>query len=265
MKKIGIVIPAHNEEKRIGRMLQEYANYYHKKQKNNNEEYSLLVVINNTKDFTEKIVKKYTKKFKNIAYLNLELGGKGYAVIQGFKYFIEKKYDFVGFVDADLSTSPKDFQELILNIENNSGIISNRWSSKSVISKKQSLIRLLASRIFNTIVKLLFFMSYEDTQCGSKLFKIRDIEKIVPKLFITQWAFDVNLLYLCKLQNLKIIEFPTVWHDQDMSKLDIIRASLKMLSGIIRLRLIHSPFSFINRAYDSLPEIIKINHKLTIK
>ncbi len=260
--KIGIVIPAKNEEKRIGKMLQAYAIYYQKKDKIDKNKYELLVVINNTKDSTEKIVLSYKKKFKNISYITLNLGGKGYGVIQGFKYFIKKNYDLVGFVDADLSTSPEDFNDLILYIGNNSGIIGNRWSSKSTITKKQSLIRRFASRIFNLIVKLLFFMNYQDTQCGAKLFKVKDIAKVVPNVFITQWAFDVNILYLCKKYNLKISEFPTVWEDQDFSGVDTIRTSLKMFSGIVRLRLIHSPFSFIIRAYDTLTNILKLNHTL---
>jgi len=258
IERIGIVIPAYNEEKRIKKTLDEYGKYF--KRLGKNKIYSILVVINNTRDRTEEIVKESIKKSNNIDYINLKKGGKGYAVTEGFKYFIKKKYDLIGFVDADLSTSPVAFNELINNIGNYSAIVGNRWSSKSKIAKKQSALRRLASRIFNTLVKLLFFMSYQDTQCGAKVFRARELEKIVSEIYITQWAFDVNLLYLYKRHNLKVLEFPTVWVDRDFSSLDTIRASIKMFSGIVRLRLIYSPFKIIVRAYDSLPKLLKIKH-----
>lgn len=262
IKRIGIVIPAHNEEKRIRKTLEEYNSYFKKKNKIDKIKYTILVVINNTKDKTEQIVREFTKKTNIVSYVNLKLGGKGYAVTEGFKYFIEKKYDIVGFVDADLSTSPHSFYDLIYNIGDYSAIVGNRWSSKSLISKKQTLIRRFASRVFNNLVKFLFFMKYQDTQCGAKVFKTNDLKNIVAEIFITQWAFDVNLLYLYKKNKLKVLEFPTVWNDRDFSNIDTIRASIKMFCGILRLRLVYSPFKFILRAYDDLPEILKLNHSL---
>ena len=55
------------------------------------------------------------------------------------------------------------------------------------------------SKGFNFIVRALFLIPHKDTQCGAKLFKRKVIEKIVDELHLTQWAFDVNLLYLSKI------------------------------------------------------------------
>lgn len=260
--KIGIVIPAYNEEKRIRKKLDEYSPYFAKKAKTDGNSYQILVVINNTKDNTEKIVKDFAKKSKNVSYITLKNGGKGYAVTEGFKYLIHKKLDLIGFVDADLSTSADSYHDLIKNINGYSGIIGNRWSRKSKIDKKQGALRRFASRIYNFMIKILFFMSYEDTQCGAKLFKAEALKKITPHIFITQWAFDINILYLCKIHKFRILEFPTKWVDDDNTTVDTIRASIKMFSGTMRLRLIYSPFSFIVRAYDKLPKILKLNHSL---
>ncbi|MEK6908510.1 MAG: glycosyltransferase [Nanoarchaeota archaeon] len=262
MKKIGIVIPAYNEEKRIQRKLEEYSPYFLKKSKVEKNQYSILVVINNTKDKTEEIVKNFIKKPNNVAYISLKKGGKGYAVTEGFKYFISKKFDMAGFVDSDLATSPDAFYDLVNNIDGYSGIIGNRWSIESKIDKKQNIIRRFASRIYNFMVRIMFFMKYNDTQCGAKLFKVNELKKIVNKIFITQWAFDINILYLCKLNGLRILEFPTAWADDGNTTVDTIRASIKMFSGTLRLRLIYSPFGFIVRVYDKLPRILKLNHSL---
>lgn len=262
MKKIGIIIPAHNEEKRIRKKLESYSPYFNKKSKEDGKEYSILVVINNTNDNTEQIVNDFMKKSKNVSYIKFKKGGKGFAVTEGFKYLISKKFDTIGFVDADLATSPSAFYDLIRNIGNYSGIIGNRWSKKSKIHKKESLIRRFASRIYNFLVRIMFFMNYNDTQCGAKVFKANDFKKIINKIFITQWAFDINILYLCKLNGLRILEYPTEWSHGDDTTVDTIRASIKMFSGTLRLRLIYSPLSFMVRAYDKLPSILKLNHSL---
>lgn len=260
---LSIVIPAYNEEKRIGSTLEAYSKYFEKLKKTTKINYEILIVINNTTDKTNEIVESYSNKNENIKYLNLIKGGKGYAIIEGFKNALKRKYDLIGFVDADMSTSPEAFYDLMVNMKKNDGIIGNRWASKSIISQKQSGLRRLASRIFNFIVKSLFLMNYQDTQCGAKIFKRKVIEKIVDKILITQWAFDVNLLYLCKKYNFKVIEYPTTWQDKGDSKLRVMKTSLKMLFGILRLRIINSPLKDLVRLYDSMPESIKVNHRIT--
>ena len=90
--------------------------------------------------------------------------------------------------------------------------------------------------------------------CGAKLFKKKPIEKVLNELGITQWAFDIDLLYRLKKNGFKVLEIPTEWHDQKDSKLKIGKTSLEMFLAIIRLRLVYSPFKFIvifyNKAYD---------------
>ncbi|MEK6889670.1 MAG: glycosyltransferase [Nanoarchaeota archaeon] len=260
---VSIVIPAYNEEKRIGKTLEAYSKYFENLRIKGELNYEILISINNTSDKTEEIVKRYAKKNKNIRYLNLIKGGKGYAIIEGFKEALKRKFNLIGFVDADMSTSPPSFYDLIINLKPYDGIIGNRWASKSIISQKQSGLRRLASRIFNFLVKSLFLMSYQDTQCGAKIFRREVIEKIVNKILITQWAFDVNLLFLCKKYNFKVIEHPTTWEDKGDSKIKVVKASLKMFFGILRLRLINSPLNDLVRLYDSMPELTKVNHRMT--
>ena len=84
----------------------------------------------------------------------------------------------------------------------------------------------------------------KDTQCGAKMFKREVIEKIHPLLVLTEWAFDINLLFVCKNNKFKIKEIPTKWEDDDKgSKILSSRTPLQMLLGAVRLRLIYSPFA----------------------
>ncbi len=260
--KLTLIIPAHNEEGRIGKTLYSYLTFFDKLQKQKKLSYLLFVSINATSDNTEKVVKKYQKKHSSLKYKAYQEGGKGFAIVQGFKDAIKSRSDFIGFVDADLATSPEAFYALCQNIGKNDGIIGSRWLSSSIIQHRQTRLRQLASRIFNFLVRILFSMQYEDTQCGAKLFSRKAIEKIVDRIYITQWAFDVNLLYLCKLYNLKVREHPTIWSDIEGSKVNVMKTSLKMFFGILRLRIFYSPFRSIIKVYNSLPEWIKVNHHL---
>ncbi len=253
-------MPAYNEEKRIGITLESYLNFFKEKKKNKElDDFEILVVINHSSDRTEEVVRGFQENNKELLFLNLERLGKGFAIIEGFKYALEHNFDLIGFVDADMATPAFAFFDLIKNIGNSAGIIASRWIKGSVIKTKQTFLRKITSRGFNFIVRVLFLMPYKDTQCGAKLFKKNVIEKIANELSITEWAFDVNLLYLCKKSRFRIKEHPTVWEDKKESKIDLGKVPIQMFSGILRLRLINSffepllrPVKFILKTADKL-------------
>jgi glycosyltransferase involved in cell wall biosynthesis len=258
---ISIIIPAYNEEKRIRKILEEYTKFFRQKKKNKEiSNFEILVVINNTKDRTEDVVKEFSKKHHEVRYLNFEQGGKGFAIIQGFKDTLTRNNKLIGFVDADMSTPPEAFYDLVKNIRNYDGIIADRWNKKSVIIPKQSFFRRFISRGYNLIVRTLFFLPYSDTQCGAKLFKREVLEKNLKKLVTSNWGFDVALLYCLKKESqAKIRSIPTIWHNEKGSKVDLKKTPIRMFASLIRLRLIHSPFKFLVRFYRKLPERLKIH------
>jgi len=256
--KINIIIPAYNEEKRIEKMLERYCKFFGELKKIKELDYEVIIVINNTTDNTEETVKEEIKKYPEIKYLNFKQGGKGFAIIEGFKNSLSENNDLIGFVDADMATPPEAFYDLVKNINRYDGIIASRWMKGA--NTKRKFTKRLISAGFNFIVRSLFLFPYKDTQCGAKLFKREVIEELVDELKITQWAFDVNLLYLCKKKKFKIKEYPTFWRDKKGSNITSIpKTSLQMFAGIIRLRLINSflepilrPVKFILRYGDRL-------------
>ena len=261
---ISIVIPSHNEEKRIRRTLETYGNFFSDKKKNRKiRNFEILVVINNTKDRTEEVIKEFSKKYPEIRYLNFKPGGKGFAITEGFKDALKRNNEIIGFIDADMSTCPESFYALIKALEKNrgvEGVIANRWDKRSIISPKQSLFRRFISRGYNLIVRTLFFFPYADTQCGAKVFRREVLEGNINKIISSQWNFDVALLFcLRKEANAKIIDIPTIWEDRQASKINLKRTPILMFASLIRLRLIHSPFKFLVRAYRKLPEKLKIH------
>lgn len=254
---ISIVIPAYNEEKRIGPTLKKYTDFFNKLKKNKKIDYDIIVVINNTRDKTKDIVQKFRRKNKSIRYLDLKEGGKGFAVKTGFSRALEGKNEIIGFVDADCSTNPEAFYDLILQLGDYQGAIASRYLKESVVNPKQTLQRIIVSRIFNFFIKLLFLMPYKDTQCGAKIFKREAIQKVVSSLEITKWAFDVELLYKLRKAGFRIKEVPTTWSDKEYSKINFMKAGPKMLLAIIRLRLINSWLRFVVKVYDKINNFLK--------
>jgi len=259
--RVSIVIPAYNEEKRIGKMLDEYGKFFYELKKKNVLDFEIFVMINGTTDRTEEVVKEYQKKFKEIIYINrLDIAAKGLAVIEGFKDALKRNNDLIGFVDGDLATPPEAYYELIKNIGNYDGIIPIRWDKKSKIVFEQSFFRKMLSAGYNFIVRSLFLFPYKDTQCGAKLFKREILEKNVNKIVTSSWGFDIALLFcLRKESHAKIKSIPTIWEDKKGSKINFKRTPIRMFASAIRLRLIHSPFKEFVRLYRKLPEKMKFH------
>ena len=248
--KISITIPAYNEEKRIGKTLKTYSTYFEELRKDKKLDYEILVVINNTTDKTENIVKKFVKTNKRIKYLNLKSGGKGYAVVEGFKDSLKRKNDLVGFVDADMATSPEEYYKLITELKNCDGVIASRYVKNAVIKPRPSISRLIAKRMFNFLVRGILFLPYNDTQCGAKIFKREAISKVVNLITMSKWAFDVDLLYTLRKKGFKVKEIPTVWVDKEYSKINFWSAGPWMALGVIRLRLLDSRLKRIVLLYN---------------
>jgi glycosyltransferase involved in cell wall biosynthesis len=243
--KLSIIVPAYNEEQRIESTLNAYSSFFDRKLKNN---YEIIVIPNNCNDNTTSIVSKFSKKHKKVRSKEFKYYiGKAGAIIEGFKL---SKGDFVGFTDADNSAPPESFFKLFDGLQGYDGAIGSRWLKDSQINLKQSFSRRFFSRSYNLLIKLLLQLDYYDTQCGCKIFKKDQVDKVIPFLGNSRWAFDVDLLYHLKKFNSKIKEVPIIWADDPRTHLNLFRASSQMLLSLIRLRLLYSPFQFIIHSYD---------------
>ena len=257
MERVSLVIPAHNEEKRIGATLNSYLKYFQDLKKDRILDFEIMVVLNNCNDKTLEIVEKF--KCGELKILNFVQGGKGFAITEGFRETLKGNSTLIGFVDADMATPPNAFYGLIRNIGNSDGIIANRWHKKSKIQPKQTFVRKITSTGYNMIIRSLFLFPFQDTQCGAKLFTRKILEKNMSKIISSQWNFDVALLFcLRKEDHARIKSIPTEWSDQVGSKINLRSAPIKMFLSAIRLRVMHSPFKNFLRIYWRLQKRWKV-------
>jgi len=212
--KLSIVIPAYNEQERIGPILEQYLKYFTKKYNSN---YDIIVAVDGT-DGTKDVVKNLSRKYPKqiICTHSRKKQGKGGAIIRGFKAC---SGDIIGFTDADESISQKEFNKLINALGD--CVIASRKINNSKILQKQPFIRRTASNYFNTLVNLLFNLKLKDTQCGAKVFRKEVVHSILPNLQCRGFEFDVEILYRIRKNGLDIKELPITWKHEEGSSFSL--------------------------------------------
>ena len=233
-----LLIPAYNEEERIGPVLRRYAEYFREHYRG---KFQIVVVLNGCRDNTMAVVESAAADFPEIRALEFASPiGKGGALIEGLK--LAGSADLVGYVDADGATAPEAFLDLVRHCREVDCAIGSRWLPGAVIKQTQSLKRRIFSRCFHLLVEALFWMNIKDTQCGAKVMRHQAVEAIHSGLRIADVAFDINLLYSLKRNGFSIREVPTVWTDQIGTKIHLNKGSVGIILSVIRLRLVYSPF-----------------------
>ncbi|MBI5038134.1 MAG: glycosyltransferase family 2 protein [Candidatus Kerfeldbacteria bacterium] len=208
---LSIIIPAYNEERRIGETLARYWDFFQK------ESVEFCVIVNGSRDNTIGIARAFEAAHpgKVMVMEIQEKIGKGGAVHSGF---LKARGDYIGFVDADGATDPKEFKRVVEAAYNYDGAIASRWKRGSVVMNR-SWYRTIASWGFRLVVKILFWLPYADTQCGAKVFNRRLVDQLIPQLHVHNMAFDVELLHRARRQGFSVIEVPTRWTDKSGSTL----------------------------------------------
>ena len=162
----------------------------------------------------------------------------------------------IGFVDADMATSPEEYWKIIKNIDGADCVIASRYLKGSKVYPPVTFRRLIVGRTFNYFIRFFLFLPYQDTQCGAKLFKRNVVKKMLPFLTLSQWAFDVDVLFTIRKLGFKIKEVPSSWIDKEYSKINFVRAGPWMALAIIRLRILHSPFKRFVKIYDKFIKFV---------
>lgn len=253
---LSIIIPAHNEESRIGPTLDDYATHF--------PDARIIVVSNGCTDRTDDIVQASCERYPNVRLVTIQSKvGKGGAVRAGLML---NQSPVVGFVDADSSFTAREICLLLQALPGYDAVIGSRWLPNSKALAKVLFKRRLAGFGFNLLAKALFGLPFRDTQCGAKVFRAEALRPIFDRLETANFAFDVDLLYLLKKQRAKILEAPVVWKDMVGSKVSVVRAGLQMAAALLRLRLRHSPLRFLVPVYDRLVPTnpIRFYDRLTI-
>ncbi len=236
-KCIGVVIPCYNEQDRL--LSEEFTDFVYA-----NVGYHLCFVNDGSTDKTLEVLNKLSEGREN--YINVynceKNGGKAEAVRQGVLHLAKNpELDYIGFLDADLSTGFQDFDALVKTIETTKyKIVSGSRISRMGANINKQSSRQIISLIINYIIQKILGMNFKDTQCGAKIIDKEVIPSLFKDKFITRWLFDVEIFLRLKKKygdDVKqlICEQPlNQWIHADGSKLSM-KDSLKIAFWLIRI------------------------------
>ncbi len=244
---LSIIVPAYNEEARLGGMLDAYLPYFAARY---GDRFEIIVSVNGSRDRTEEVARARQPDYPQLKILvDPAPIGKGGAIMAGGR---AAEGEYIGFTDADGATPPEAFDDLFKQIDGAGLIIASRRLPGAVLTPAPTFKRRMASQTFNKLVRLFFKLDITDTQCGAKLMTAEAWNAIVPHIGLTRWAFDVDMLFKTRRAHFPIKEIPTTWSDQSGSKIQLGRSSIQMFLAICRLRLLYSPFQWVVAGYDRL-------------
>lgn len=187
---VGVVIPCYNEEERL--LSDEFLKYI-----DQHTGYHLCFVNDGSKDRTLEVLHNLQKGREDFitVYDCEKNGGKAEAVRLGMLHMAQKEdLDYIGFLDADLSTDLRDFDDLVKTIENSDfKIVSGSRISRMGADITKESARKIISLTINFIIRKILKMDFKDTQCGAKIFHKDVIDIAFSKKFVTQWIFDVEI------------------------------------------------------------------------
>lgn len=224
-----VVIPAYNEEHRLGESLERIIEYL----EGRGGSFEVLVVDDGSRDGTAAVATEFS--YRNVELLALpENRGKGAALRRGV---LASRGDWVLLCDADLSTPIEDLTTLERRTPQAEVILGSRAASDSRVTQRQPIYRELMGKTFNRILRALALVSQRDTQCGFKLLRGDVARQLFADLTIERFAFDVELVCLARDRGYRVIEQGVRWQDSPSSRVHPLRDSLNMLLDVLGLRL----------------------------
>lgn len=231
---ISIVIPAFEEEARLGESVEKILHYI-REQKLNAE---LIIVDDGSGDKTTEVAEKSCAGFPEIETKIIryeENKGKGYAVKTGL---LAARADVALFSDADLSTPIEELPKLVAPIQKGEYDLTfgSRALDRSLIGVHQPWRREQGGKVFNFIVRTLTRLPFWDTQCGFKAFNMKKFRTLLDLMKIDRFGFDVEFLYVANLHGLKLQEIPVRWDHDERTKVSVFRDSQRMFNEVRLIR-----------------------------
>ncbi len=228
--RLDIVIPAHNEEHRIGRTLRVYRSGCA------DPATRFLVALDACTDATAQIVQAHAAEDDRVQLFEYAKLGKGGVILETMR---RSDADLVGFVDADCATPPAEMLRLAGVVDDQrediDAAIASRHHAASVLPVRRSGPRRVASAGFAFAARRLLRLPYRDTQCGAKVIRREALAPLLDRVSQTDLLFDVDLLLAARDAGRRVVEVPTVWIDQDGSRVDVVSDTRRMGVSLVRL------------------------------
>lgn len=222
MQNSVVIIPTYNEIENIEAIIKAIFS--------ESNDIHVLVVDDNSPDLTALKVKELQEPYSDRLFLEIrkEKSGLGTAYIHGFKWCLERSYEYIFEMDADFSHNPKDLIHLYnaCKIDGSDLAIGSRYvTGVNVVNWPMS--RVLMSYLASKYVRLITGMKIHDTTAGFVCYKRIVLESLdLDKIKFIGYAFQIEMKFKAYLKKFKIIEVPVIFTDRT-------KGESKLSSGII--------------------------------
>lgn len=241
MSDILVIIPTYNEATNVARLIPVMMTLQ--------PEVEVLFVDDNSPDGTQDIIKKQAEAFPDRIHLlaRKEKSGLGSAYVAGFKYALEKDYEYICEMDADFSHDPNDITRLVDAVKSGEAslVIGSRYHN-GISIVNWPLSRLVLSYSANMYARFITGLPVKDTTAGFKCFRRDVLEAIqLHRIKSNGYAFQIELHFRAWMAGFKLSEVSIIFREREegeskMSKNIIFEAvwmvwALKLRSMINRL------------------------------
>jgi dolichyl-phosphate beta-glucosyltransferase len=229
--ELSVVVPAYNEEVRLGVTLPTMLEYL----QSSGRSYEILVVDDGSADATCGVVEAFAGR--GVRALRFPRNrGKGAALRAGV---LASRGEKVLLTDADLSTPITELERLEPHLESAEMVFGSRAVEGARIDRPQPLFRQWMGKTFNFMIRVLVAGGIHDTQCGFKLLDGPSARAVFADLLLDGFAYDVELLWLARRRGLRVAEVGVEWNHSPDSKVHLLTDSARMALDILRIRLLH--------------------------
>lgn len=230
--KLSVIIPTYNSEKIITPTLKSVREYLSRQ----TFDWEVLIVNDGSKDGAADVISNFIQQDSHFKLLdNKKNHGKGWVVKQGMA---EAKGEWRLFMDDDSSTPIETVEKFWPYTTENSHsvIIASIGIKGSKVTKAEKWHRRLFGKAGNLWIQFWVLPGIWDSQRGFKMFSATAAEKIFPKLKITRWGFDIEVLALAKKFKFKIKEVPISWDNSGPSRVKL-SAYIQVLLEVLKIRM----------------------------
>ena len=228
-----VIIPTYNEKENIEQIIRKVFSLA--------KEFNVLIVEDNSPDGTADIVKSLMKDFPGRLFIEERKGklGLGTAYIHGFKWALQRNYDFIFEMDADFSHNPEDLIRLYDAVKNQGGdlAIGSRYiTGVNVVNWPMG--RVLMSYYASAYVRFITGMKIRDTTAGFKCYSEKVLRAIdLEKIHFTGYAFQIEMKFTTWKLGFNIIEIPIIFTDRTQGSSKMSKGIFKeAILGVIALR-----------------------------
>jgi dolichol-phosphate mannosyltransferase len=227
-----VIIPTYNEKENIEAIIAAVIGLQ--------QNYHVLVIDDNSPDDTAQIVRSLFSKYPGQLFLEQRMGklGLGTAYIHGFKWAIDKAYEYIFEMDADFSHNPADLERLYEACKADAGVaVGSRYVRGGAVENWPAN-RIILSKGASVYTRIITWMPVKDPTAGFVCYRREVLESMnLDGIHFVGYAFQIEMKFASWKLGFKIAEVPITFKDRKLGASKMNKGIVKEgILGVLKLR-----------------------------